>query len=159
MPQVPVRALRVLMAEDNALNARVATAVLGRCGIMRDALTHVTDGGLAVEAVIQAEVPYDLILMDMQMITVHGPEAARRIRAHEAATGRAPTWIVACTASSAVEDREECLAAGMNVFLEKPLHPDAMRALLRRYEAECAEREANADGGGGQEAATEQNVS
>jgi CheY-like chemotaxis protein len=133
LPEAP--ALRVLMAEDNALNARVATAVLGRCGVRGDALTCVTDGAQAVDAVAQAAAPFDIILMDMLMPRMDGPEAARRIRAHEAATGCAPTWIVACTASSAAEDREECLDAGMNYFLEKPLHPEAMRSLLRRHAA------------------------
>ena len=67
------------------------------------------------------------------MPIVDGAEAARRIRAHEAVTGRPRTWIVACTASSAAEHRQECLEAGMDVFLEKPITPDAMRGMLQRH--------------------------
>ena len=136
----PYAALRILLAEDNMINARVATALLGRCGVK--SILHVLDGAQAVEAAAAVAEPYSIILMDLQMPIMDGAEAARRIREHEAVTGRPRTWIVACTASSAAEHREECLAAGMDVFIEKPLTPNAMRGLLQRHAIKLARGEA-----------------
>ena len=157
LPPLPAAtaALRVLLVEDNHINARVAAAVLGRCGITAPVL--VGDGADAVAAVAAASPPFEIILMDMHLPTMDGPEAARRIRAHEVATGRPHAYIVACTASSAVEDREECMAAGMDVFLEKPMHPDAMRSLLLRRAAEL-ERAELAEAGAAEEPGGDEGV-
>jgi CheY-like chemotaxis protein len=139
----PTSSLRVLLAEDNPMNAKVARAVLGRCGIVAPDLA--VDGAQAVAAA--ATTRYDIILMDMRMPRMNGPDAVRAIRAHEAANSLPPAWIVACTANAALEDRQECHDAGMDFFMEKPVHPDAMRTLLRRHaeHVEAAEAAEAAD--------------
>jgi CheY-like chemotaxis protein len=107
----PKAGLRVLLAEDNAVNQRVATAMLRRRGHEVD----VVDNGLAaVEAV--RERPYDVVLMDVQMPELDGLEAARRIRGE----GFTDLRIVALTAHATTDDRDRCLDAGMNGFLTKP---------------------------------------
>ena len=74
--------------------------------------------------------PYDLVLMDMHMPGVDGLEAARRIRAAEAENRESRTPIVALTANAFAEDREACLAAGMDGFLVKPLDRDRVAMML-----------------------------
>jgi CheY-like chemotaxis protein len=114
---------RVLLVEDNPINALLARALLAREGCSVD---HATSGAEALSA---AEVgAYDLILMDMRMPGMSGEEAARALRARGVT---AP--IVALTANAFEEDRRRCLAAGMNDFLVKPLSPDALRATLTRW--------------------------
>jgi CheY-like chemotaxis protein len=83
------------------------------------------------QAARDAGQPFDLILMDMHMPGVDGLEAARRIRAMEAsAVGSHRTPIIALTANAFAEDREACLAAGMDGFLVKPLDRDRLAAAL-----------------------------
>jgi CheY-like chemotaxis protein len=93
----------------------------------------VGNGGLAVEAftaAAQAGVPYDLVLMDVHMPELDGLEAARRIRTAEAAMQLPRTRIVALTANAFGEDRDACLAAGMDNFLVKPLDRDRLAEAL-----------------------------
>jgi signal transduction histidine kinase/CheY-like chemotaxis protein len=115
------RPLAVLVAEDNEINALLAQAQLTRLG-HRPRL--VASGDAAVEAclaAVEAGEPYDLLLMDLHMPGGDGLEAVRRIRALEA-QGRAPHLpVFALTANAFEEDREACLAAGMDGFLVKPL--------------------------------------
>ncbi|MFC3071215.1 response regulator [Phenylobacterium soli] len=114
---------RVLLVEDNPINALLAKALLAREGCSVD---HAASGEDAVAA---AKVgAYDLILMDMRMPGMSGEEAARALRAMSVT---AP--IVALTANAFEDDRRRCLAAGMNDFLVKPLSPDALRAMLTRW--------------------------
>jgi CheY-like chemotaxis protein len=114
---------RVLLVEDNPINAMLARALLTREGCSVD---HATGGE---EAIAAARVgTYDLILMDMRMPGMSGEEAATALRRMGVA---AP--IVALTANAFDEDRRRCLAAGMNDFLVKPLSPDALRAMLTRW--------------------------
>ncbi len=80
--------------------------------------------------------PFDLILMDMHMPGVDGLEAARRIRAAE--TGSARTPIIALTANAFAEDRDACLAAGMDGFLVKPLDRDRLAAALAKAAGKTA---------------------
>ena len=132
-PSPPPSALRVLLAEDNPMNAAVARAVLARCGVAAPRV--VADGAEAVAAFQESQ--WHVLLLDMRMPHMSGPEAARAIREIEAkapATTRR-THIVAVTANSSKEDRHECLVAGMDEFLVKPITPAILRALLGRIAA------------------------
>ena len=124
--------LRVLVAEDNAVNRNVVRMQLKRHGCKCET---VENGLAAVEAAQQSR--YDLILMDCEMPEMDGFEATRRIRAWEAesrAQGRTvpAVPIIALTAKAMSGDREACLAAGMNDYLSKPLRaPDLAETLAR----------------------------
>jgi signal transduction histidine kinase/DNA-binding response OmpR family regulator/HPt (histidine-containing phosphotransfer) domain-containing protein len=115
--------LRVLLAEDNPVNLRVAQLMLGKLGHTVDS---VSDGLEAVRAV--ARVPYDVVLMDVQMPVMDGLEATRRIRASHPPE-RQP-HIIAMTASVLAEDEAACHAAGMDSHLPKPVRADDLRATL-----------------------------
>jgi PAS domain S-box-containing protein len=122
--------LAVLVAEDNEINALLARALLARLGHRP---TIATSGVQAVEAWLAARAagePYDLVLMDVRMPDLDGIEATRRIRAAEAAAGGARIPIVALTANAFGEDRDACLAAGMDAFLTKPLDRERLADLL-----------------------------
>jgi len=112
---LPERRLRVLLAEDNAVNQRLAASLLERRG---HKVAIAVNGREAVDAVARAK--YDVVLMDVQMPEMGGFEATAAIRASERASGtRVP--IVAMTAHAMKGDRERCLAAGMDAYLTKPL--------------------------------------
>ena len=113
---------RVLLVEDNPINALLARTLLGREGC---AVDHARGGEEALAAVKVGA--YDLILMDMRMPGLSGVDVARRLRADGTTTP-----IVALTANAFEEDRHACLAAGMDDFLVKPLSPEALRAALAR---------------------------
>lgn len=115
---------RVLVVEDNPTNRQVATALLERIGLEADCAA---DGAEAVAMV--RERTYDLVLMDMQMPTMDGLEATRTIRA----LGLSDVAIVALTANAFVSDREQCLAAGMNDFLAKPINRAKLEAALTAW--------------------------
>ena len=122
------KGLSILIAEDNEINALLARSLLVRLG---HTPTIAGNGEAAVEswtAARAAGAPYDLILMDVQMPVMDGLEATRRIRAGEADTP--PTPIVALTANAYAEDREACLAAGMDALLVKPLDRERLREAL-----------------------------
>ena len=119
--------LRVLVAEDNGVNQKVALAMLRHLGYRADLAA---DGAEAVEAV--RRVPYDVVLMDLQMPDVDGIEATKQIIA-EHPPGRRPR-IIALTANAFDEDREQCLRAGMDDYMSKPLKAETLEAALLRAE-------------------------
>ncbi len=121
-PQASAAGLRVLLAEDNPVNALLARALLTRAGCTVDR----AGGGAEAVAAALAQ-PYDLILMDMRMPDLSGLDAARAIRA----AGRT-TPIVALTANAFDDDRKACREAGMDGFLSKPLEPAALESELAR---------------------------
>jgi signal transduction histidine kinase/CheY-like chemotaxis protein len=124
------RQLSILVAEDNEINALLARVLLVRLG---HTPTIAADGGAAVESWLAARAagtPYDLVLMDMQMPGMDGLEAARRIRAAEVAAGDKPIRMLALTANAYPEDREACLAAGLDGLLVKPLDQERLREAL-----------------------------
>jgi PAS domain S-box-containing protein len=126
----PAKRLAVLIAEDNEINALLATALLSRLG-HRPTVASTTDG--AVEAWLAGRAsnhPYDLLLMDLQMPGGGGIAAARRIREAEAQQGSARVPILALTATAFDEDRAASLAAGMDGFLVKPLEREQLLQAL-----------------------------
>jgi CheY-like chemotaxis protein len=116
---------RLLLAEDNVINQKVAVAILTTAGYNVDT---VLNGAEAVRAV--AAQRYDAILMDCQMPELNGYEATAAIRETGGASGRTP--IIAMTAGARREDRERCLAEGMDSYLSKPVNKDALLALVDR---------------------------
>jgi CheY-like chemotaxis protein len=116
--------LRILLAEDNVVNQKLALRILEKMGYAAD----VAGDGLAAVAAV-AGTPYDLVLMDVQMPELDGLEATRRIRAARP-DGR--PWIVAMTANAMADDREACLAAGMDDYLAKPIRIAELAAALEK---------------------------
>ncbi|MCB9651799.1 MAG: response regulator [Deltaproteobacteria bacterium] len=114
--------LRVLVAEDNAINRRVVEGLLKRLGVT----ATVVHDGLEAVAAVEAERAWDLILMDVQMPNMDGLEATRRIRALHPNQHR----IVALTASVAEADRKSCIDAGMDAVLAKPIEPAELSRVL-----------------------------
>lgn len=120
---------RILLAEDNAINAKLITVMLEYKGLKCDIAG---DGSEAVKK--YKEKDYDLILMDCQMPGMDGYEAAGIIRRE--CRGRKRPVIIAMTAHAMVGDREECLAAGMDDYISKPINMTAFYALLDKYLAD-----------------------
>ena len=119
---------RVLLAEDNAVNAMLARTVIEAAGLV----VAVVDDGW--EAVTNWDTGYpDLVLMDCQMPRMDGYDATRRIRAREREAGRPHVPIVALTANAYGADLERCRAAGMDGHLAKPFRREELIALLERY--------------------------
>lgn len=113
---VPLRPLKVLLAEDNAVNQAVARRILEKRG---HRVSIAPNGAWAVQ--LSETESFDVILMDVQMPEMDGLEATRRIRKREAANGLPRIPIIAVTAHAMKSDRETCLAAGMDGYITKPI--------------------------------------
>jgi PAS domain S-box-containing protein len=119
------RDLRILLAEDNIINRQVAILSLKKFGFKADT---VENGQEALEKVISKE--YDIILMDVQMPVMDGITATQKIREFEKAENRRPIRIIAMTANAMREDKERCLAAGMDDYISKPFKPAELLKLI-----------------------------
>jgi PAS domain S-box-containing protein len=124
---------RILVAEDDPVNQEVAVFLVEGAGMIADLAV---DGRQAVGMALAQH--YDLVLMDVQMPVLNGLDAAREIR-RQAGLERLP--IVAMTANAFNEDREECLAAGMNDHVGKPVAPEALYAIILKWLRRTRERE------------------
>ncbi len=118
--------LRILLADDNPLNCRLAVLMLEKAG---HAIDVVEDGAAAIEAVRAKD--YDLVLMDVQMPQLDGLEATRRIRALPIARAGIP--VIAITANAMAGDDQRCLAAGMNDYVTKPIDRARLLSTVERW--------------------------
>lgn len=126
--------LRILLAEDNSVNQKVALLQLRQIGYRADC---VGDGSEAIEEI--KGIPYDVILMDCHMPVKDGYEATREIRDIERAAmvenpGLRPAYIIAMTANAMEGDRDRCIEAGMDDYVAKPVEVPELRAALKRAE-------------------------
>ncbi|MBC8181456.1 response regulator [candidate division KSB1 bacterium] len=119
---------RLLLAEDNVVNQKVALRLLHKMGYRADA---VADGKEALKSL--AEIPYDLVLMDIQMPEMDGFEATSVIRSENSIVINHNIPIVAMTANAMKGDREKCLAAGMDDYISKPIYPEELAATLGKW--------------------------
>lgn len=135
--RAPATGIRVLLAEDNPVNALLAKALLKRAGC--DVIGVAT--GAEALAALQAA-PYDLVLMDVHMPVMDGYAATRAIRALPGPVSATP--VIALTAAAMEEDRRACLAAGMDDFITKPLDPEQLATMIARHGMKATVQEAAA---------------
>ncbi len=120
--------VRILLAEDNVVNQQVALGLLRKLGLKADAVAN------GMEAIRSLEtVPYDLVLMDVQMPELDGLAATRAIRAADTTVLDREVPIIAMTAHAMQGDREQCLEAGMDDYVSKPISLDALAEALDRW--------------------------
>jgi len=119
---------RILLAEDNITNQQVALGILKKMGLTADAVANGKEALKALETL-----PYDLVLMDVQMPQMDGLEATRRIRSLKSQVRNPAIPVIAMTAHAMADDREMCLAAGMNGYVSKPVDRLALADELGKW--------------------------
>ncbi len=120
--------VRVLVAEDNVVNQKVAIRILERLGYHADAVANGLEAVTALETL-----PYDLVLMDVQMPEMNGFEATRAIRDPQSKVRRREVPIIAMTAHALKGDRDKCLEAGMNDYISKPVTSSGLSEMLQKW--------------------------
>jgi len=142
-PRAASKSLRILLADDDHTNQLVASKLLERLGYRAQT---VANGHEALQALQATE--FDLILMDCQMPEMDGFEATRRIRKGEAGARNSQLPIVALTANAMLADRQECLVAGMNGHISKPIDLAHLEAALKQWEPKPTPRSESAHSDG-----------
>ncbi|MEZ4549712.1 MAG: response regulator [Desulfobacterales bacterium] len=122
------KTIAILLVEDNRVNQMVTQKILAKNGYQVD----IAQNGIAAIAALEAK-SYDLVLMDILMPQMGGYEATRRIRANTTGTISPKLPIIALTASALAEDKEKCLAAGMNDYIPKPVKPQELLAKVNKW--------------------------
>jgi PAS domain S-box-containing protein len=122
------RTARILLAEDNITNQQVAVGILKKLGLRADAVANGAEALRSLETI-----PYDLVLMDVQMPVVDGLEAAQRIRDPRSTVRNHKIPIIAMTAHAMQGDREKCLEAGMDDYVSKPVAPQSLAEVLEKW--------------------------
>jgi PAS domain S-box-containing protein len=120
--------VRILLAEDNAINQQVALGILKKLGLHADA---VANGAEAIKSL--SLIPYDVVLMDVQMPEMDGWAATRQIRNPESEVLNHQVPIIAMTAHAMQGDRERCIEAGMNDYVPKPVDPNELARVLKKW--------------------------
>ncbi len=130
-PNIPENSrhkIRILVAEDNPVNQKVAQAILRKMGLRADVVAN------GQEAINELQIiPYDLVLMDCQMPEIDGFEATRCIRKDASGVLNPRVPIIAMTAATMQGDREKCIKAGMNDFIAKPVQPGKLAEVIARW--------------------------
>lgn len=122
------KGVRVLVAEDNFINLKIALKMLENFGMRADGVAN----GKEVLSALKS-IKYNLVLMDLQMPEMDGLEATRRIREEPSGLNRPDIPIIALTANAMKGDREKCLAAGMDDHVAKPIDPQELSAILESH--------------------------
>jgi signal transduction histidine kinase/CheY-like chemotaxis protein len=136
MEEAKNRNLRILLVEDNQANQKVANAMLARLGYQADCAAN----GLEALAALK-RAAYDLVLMDCQMPLLDGFEATRAIRRGEGGQANARVRIIAMTANSMAEDKEQCLAVGMDDYVSKPIALHELSGKIARCASDARRRQ------------------
>jgi len=129
------RGLRILLAEDNSINQKVAQKILGALGYKADVAANGLEAVRALELI-----DYDLVLMDCQMPEMDGFAATMMIRDPESNVLNHKVKIIAMTANAMKGDRAQCIAAGMDDYLTKPVKKDELAVVLEKYDAVITDR-------------------
>jgi len=146
LPLIVGRA-RILLVEDNITNQQVALGILKKLGVRADAVANGEEALRALETM-----PYDLVLMDVQMPVMDGLEAARQIRSESSSVRNHKVPVIAMTARAMRSDQEKCLAAGMDDYVSKPVTPLTLARVLKKWlareeEGRRADRSESAENG------------
>jgi signal transduction histidine kinase len=122
------RRIRILLVEDNIVNQKLALRFLQKLGCRTDAVANGKEAIKALEMV-----PYDLVLMDVQMPEMDGYEATKFIRDPQSSVRNHKVPIIAITANAMKGDRERCIAAGMDDYISKPVRSDKLQKLVEKF--------------------------
>jgi len=124
---------RILVAEDNKINQALVSGLLEEFGLSFSLCDNGQQALECLSTAVSQQRPFSLVLMDCQMPVLDGFSASQAIRAGDAGAGNTSLPIIALTANAMAGDREKCLQAGMDDYLSKPIDPDVLEELLRKW--------------------------